>query len=210
MRRPCDDLSAELIEGAGVEFHVIQGWLKRARPLNVMLRLLSWIGLALAVVSASSAWAQINEADVKAAMVFNLSRFATWPNQQLKEDFKLCVFGKGELADSLMLLKGKQIQSVSLLPRQVDQTLDFSGCQVLYLAPSKALLMTEVIQDLNQPSKGAILSISDSPGFAMRGGMVELMVLDGKVQFVVNYQALQQKELSLHARVLQLAREILR
>jgi hypothetical protein len=75
----------------------------------------------------------------------------------------------------------------------------------LFIGSSEAAHLEEVIHAL----KGLpVLTIGETPGFARRGCIINLIVEDNKVRFEVNLDAAKQADLNVSSRLLALARII--
>jgi len=73
----------------------------------------------------------------------------------------------------------------------------------LFIGSSEAAHLEEVLQSTkNLP----ILTIGEMPGFAVRGGIINLTVEGNKVRFEVNIEAAKQANLNISSRLLALAR----
>ena len=73
----------------------------------------------LALIVPARSWAQHSEAEVKAAFIFSIARYAEWSPDTLPDGapLSLCVLGPGEsqraLVDALGGLRGKQLRGLS-------------------------------------------------------------------------------------------------
>ena len=80
---------------------------------------------------------------------------------------------------------------------------DLKDCNILFVSSSEK----EHIPDLfNMVKWLPILTIGETPGFATRGGIINLTLQDNKVRFEVNIEAAKQANLNISSRLLALAR----
>lgn len=178
-------------------------------------------GLLLLVLAGGPAVAErgntpegAEEYEVKAAFLYNFSRFTEWPDSEKIKNctttIHITVLGQdpfeGALEKMARTLKEKD---VSIEVRQVEEPadLELEGHRhiVFIAAPLDTLEDMEegVLQKL---SDCHALTVSDEKGFATRGGMIEFFREHGKIRFAINTRAVEKAELKLHSQLLKLAR----
>ena len=162
---------------------------------------------SLLVVGASEAVHAQEDDDrlLKAAFVFNFATFTTWPNAALPEAddvITLCLAGSDKLFEPLNRLAGKRVHDRRLLVRAVPGNEALEGCAILYVALSQRENMHLALESA---ASKPILSISELPSFAIRGGIVELYQEDQRIRFRINLAAAEESGLTLSSRLLRLA-----
>ncbi|MDD2991741.1 MAG: YfiR family protein [Zoogloea sp.] len=147
------------------------------------------------------------ENEVKAAFVYNFAHFVRWPEgHSLRpgEPFRYCV-----LDDALAVLLAKAVAGETLdghpliVQRQPDPR-NFQECHLIYFGDQSAIspgTQTELLRRLTGP----ILTVSDQPGFAARGGMITLTHKRGRIHPIINTDAIERTELRVSAKLLNLA-----
>lgn len=173
----------------------------RAAGMGAGVRLLV---LGLGLLFAPTAPAEHSEAEVKAAFVYNFAKFVEWPSASFASNgtLQVCLLGPDALEGQLELLAGREAQGREIAIRSLASAKDWSGCHILFLGQSND---SQRRQSLMTLGNAAVLTISDSPDFARKGGMIGLWVKDQRVQFSVNLGLTQQAGLKLSPRMLQLA-----
>jgi hypothetical protein len=179
--------------------------------------LLTAAGLAAAVLCASSAAAaaEPKPSEVKAAFLANFTKFTEWPTDVLPAGAPLtvCVMGDEEVADALDRLvksrpgQGRELKAVRLnvniLSRPEDSTL--RSCQMLYVSGLDTKMWAVL---LNAIEGAPVFSVSDSEGFAERGGLAALYVELKRMRFAINIDTVRRSGLHLSSGFLDLARII--
>lgn len=146
---------------------------------------------------------------VKAVLLYKFTKFITWPPhaQPANAAFRICVFGEDPLVDALDAIAGKLHQQQ---PIQVTQTFAaqtaVQQCQVLFIGIAEQRRLPALLAAL---AGKPVLTVSDLPGFAARGGMIELGRERQRIQFIINRHAAQSADLTLSAQLLQVARRVL-
>ena len=144
------------------------------------------------------------EYQLKAALLYKLTRFISWPEMAVDEnEFTICVLGENVFGNTLEPLKARQANEKNINIEYYDQSDDIdSFCDLLFIEESKAPFLQTILDKFK--TRG-VLTISDMQDFAKRGGIVELTLVDNKGGFKVNLASAKAAELSIAAPLLQLA-----
>jgi hypothetical protein len=183
-------------------------------PLARLVRLSSRI--ALVVVLAGKLAAQVHaqkpaEYQVKAAYLYGFGRFVEWPasaTAAAPKAFVVCVLGDdpfGRLLDEVAagaVMKDKPV-SVQRISR-VDES---GPCHTLFISASEGARLGRILETLDHRP---VLTVSDAPQFAQRGGMIGFAAEGNRVRFTVNLAAAQDAGLQLNSELLRVAATILR
>jgi len=165
------------------------------------------VGLLCSSLSLTHAYADaLPEYSVKAAFLYNFATFAEWPEKPI-ETFNLCILGKDLFVNSLDVIDGKMVGDAKLVTRHLVGTGGIlRGCQMLYIASSESDSLPEIL-DLVRTS--SILTVTELPGAAMRGVMIELKTDEkNKITFEINLSILRQSRLDLSSKLLRLAQKV--
>lgn len=169
------------------------------------------LSAGLLAAGPSRAAAPASEATVKAAFVYNFSKFAEWPAESLSagpDPIRLCLYGNRDpFLAALAEIDGKPSQNRVIRVQGVTRPADFRKCQILVLGESEVRQMSEVLRAADAPG---VLTVSEIEGFAGAGGTIGLVVANEKVQFEVNLDSAQRANLKLSSQLLKLARKLFR
>lgn len=163
---------------------------------------LSFLNLLLfATVCGSPAWGGDTplENKVKAAYLYNFTKFVTWPDQT--KPVQICVAGDNDISKLLDSLAQKQhekdefalVSSSKITPQ---------SCQLLYLASGDTRFHTL----LSGAKDNDILTVSDDPASAQKGGIVTLFSENGKIRFSINLESSRKTNLKISSKLLELSR----
>ncbi|NOY45973.1 MAG: YfiR family protein [Deltaproteobacteria bacterium] len=160
-----------------------------------ILWLLLWCGVAHAADL---------ESRVKAAFVFHFVQLTTWTEGLPDGPLDLCLLGEDPVAEALAALQGKRVggrrvRTGTCAPGRR------CGCEVVYVGRSEADRLPAALTGLGP----GVLTVSDIPGFADRGGMIELVKRQGRLRFRIHRGRAAQAGLRFDARLLALAEEVL-
>lgn len=182
--------------------------LSAARSLR---RCLWWgaMGLLLALSPVTTA----NEIalGVKAAFLYNFTKFIDWPPSSAAvegERFNLCV--AASLADTRQIERvvgGKSTQGKTLDVRFVSERAELSRCHMLY-STGETPYWNE--QWLQEASNLPLVTVGEGANFIHRGGVIGLMIVDGKVRFNINEARAREQGVIISSKLLSLAQQVIR
>ena len=143
------------------------------------------------------------EAQVRAAILFNLTKFTEWPAWKLPDAQSaevLCFVGKDPvMAEMEALLARQKTPDRPRVVRRVNQSSEAEGCHVLYVGAGEGRRFGEARGAL---AKAAVLTIGDG---RTSGTILQLPVINDRVQIQVDLGVAQQSGLHLSSKLLQLA-----
>jgi hypothetical protein len=170
------------------------------------------LGLTLATASLSASLsAQVvrsNEADLKAAFLFNFIRFTEWPPDEMankKEPFVIGVLGKDPFGAALdRAVEGETFNDKPIVVRRFARMDESVGnSHALFIGLSEGSHLPSILKLLDSQN---ILTVSEIENFVERGGAIELQKEGGKLVFEVNIGAAKRAGLGISAQLLRLAK----
>jgi hypothetical protein len=167
--------------------------------------------LWLAGVPAFSQETPVPEADLKAAFLYNFTKFVEWPPEAFpREDsrFTVGVFGDEEFTSTLRtLLQDKKAQAHGhpFLVRKITSAQDAKSCQVLFFRESETRRFSQLYDSIK---KLPILTVGEGSEFLDAGGMFSLFFEDKQLRFEVNPAPAENAKLSVSSKLLRLAKRV--
>lgn len=148
------------------------------------------------------------EAKVKAAYLYKMSSFVRWPTSVRSGNaFRICLAAQGDVAGVLrQLVRGQQVGGMPVEVRTLGSGLEgAASCQVLYLGNRP-----ETARQLESATEGqAVLTVGDRDD-GTRGGVVDFVVRDGRVRFVIHTGRASSRGLELSSKLMDAAAEVIR
>ncbi|MFV1982618.1 MAG: YfiR family protein [Thiohalomonadales bacterium] len=147
----------------------------------------------------------ITAIDVKAAYLFQFTRFIEWPmlkNEPINEKFIFCVLGKDPITKLLQPLSQLKVEQHPIAVKAIKATDDISSCEILYIALSEKANLNKI---LKQVQKNSILTVSSIPEFSHNGGMINFIIAEKKVRIVVNLFTARKAKLKISAKLLEIS-----
>ena len=179
--------------------------------ITACLIILSPVAQAYGDDAASGAAAPVSrEYMIKAAILYNLVKFARWPRAAFDHDespFRLCVLGDDPFGLALASIDGKRVNDRRLQTTIIADTAEARRCHMVFVSASEQAQIKPLLAAIGtQP----ILTIADQPGFARAGGMINLKTVDNRSRFDVNIGAAKRAGLELSAKLLRLATTVIK
>jgi hypothetical protein len=144
------------------------------------------------------------EYEVKAAFLLNFARFVQWPPARPPGAFVVGVLGDDPFGSVLdRTFEADTGDGRSWQVRRLPRPEDAPRSQILFISRSEERRLAEILARVH----GApVLTVSDIPRFAERGGMIGLRVEERKVRFDIAPDAAASSGLKLSSHLLKLAR----
>lgn len=166
----------------------------------VLLLSLSLIGFPTAKA------ATFEESQIKAAFLFHFFDFIKWPNlptEETNQSMVFCALDEGPVEHALReLLLAPQARNSTIQFKLISDPSETSACNYLFISSANKHLISRFIE--NTFGK-AILTVSDSEGFALQGGMIELVRKGTRVRVLINIQNVTNHGLKVSSKLLRLA-----
>lgn len=181
----------------------------RPRRKEFAALLLAILAIAASFDSRSSLSAQEgkhSEYEVKAAYLYNFGKFVRWHDKSASrgaDNFTICVLGRdpfGAMLDAT--IEGATIDGTNVVSRRIAKASDSAGCRILFISSSEDNQLREILSALGTMS---VLTVSDLPQFARRGGIIQFVMEDNRVRFEINQASAEHAGLTLSSQLLKLA-----
>ncbi|MFA7239508.1 MAG: YfiR family protein [Sulfuricellaceae bacterium] len=174
-------------------------------------RCYGWLGALLALMlpaglNAHADQSAISEYSLKAVLLFKLPQFVYWPDGATPRNPQIfCVLGANPFGKILEKLAREPVDAHTAEIVKLAAIGDNIQCDFLYISRSESAGMETIIRKLVGKR---MVSVSDIPGFAKAGGMVELTVSGERVGVMLNRKAAQKQGLEFNAQLLRLAKTV--
>jgi hypothetical protein len=146
------------------------------------------------------------EYEVKAAMLYNFTRFVEWPPAAWKDPRAPLVVGVlgsdpfGHVLDQTM--QDKTYGGRPIRVRRLHALTEIEGCNLLFITRSERKHLSEI---LHLAQAGSILTVSDIDDFVQAGGTIGFVLVDSRIRFEINSQSAVKSRLTISSKLLRLA-----
>jgi len=143
-----------------------------------------------------------DEYQVKAAFLYNFTKFVEWPAGALGAKISICTLGDDQFGGYLDLLNGKVVDGRPLVVRRNVDLESANSCHVLFVCPG-GYRVSDVLQKTgNHP----VLTVGETKSFTAAGGIISFVVRENRVQFEINADAARRAGLKISSQLMKLAR----
>ena len=162
------------------------------------------------IVSASPIHGQDSlENDVKAAFLYNFTKFVEWPAapDHTAEPFRVCVIADREFARAVdRTIEGESVEGRPLERVEPHSPDEARHCAILYVGRRNIDEAAPLLASVRQMP---VLTVGDDPRFAQRGGAIEFVLENSRVRFDVNAPAVERSGLKVSSKLLRVARTVI-
>jgi hypothetical protein len=148
----------------------------------------------------------VGEYPLKAVFLFHFAQFVDWPKESFAETNSPIVIGVlgrdpfGALLDEAVV--NETVKGRKLVVARYDRVQEVRNCHLLFISSSEDWHLERILAELTAK---ALLSVSESPGFARRGGMIEFIKVQRRIRFMINVEAAQTARLQISSKLLRWA-----
>ncbi len=151
---------------------------------------------ATQVVAISPTRAQTTPDSYKAAIVYNIIRFAEFATPRSSATIRLCAPASEAISGELTSLNGRRIAERTLDVRVLPASADYGGCDVIYVGTNATL---------RRGLPKGVLTIGEEPNFTDAGGGVGLTRLGRQIRFEINMTSARDAGVNFSSKLLRLA-----
>jgi hypothetical protein len=166
--------------------------------------------LGLLALASGAAFAEpeavISESQIKAAFLYNFTKFVEWPRESFtdkSEPITIGVLGNDALALELQsIVEGRRINGRAIVVHNVRGPDEVAELQMLFVSAAEDAQLAAL-----QASAAnlALLTVGESPAFAQAGGAITFLQQSGKLRFEINMRSVERAQLKISAELQKLA-----
>ncbi|QOX78966.1 YfiR family protein [Trichlorobacter lovleyi] len=173
----------------------------------VVPRMLVWVVLA-GLLLPLTAGASDLETKIKTAYIYNFTKFIDWPADEGKstsEPFRICLIGSDPIRTTLGELTNREAKGRPIRVVRIKEPSGLSSCHLLYISRSEETQLALILQRLQGTQ---VVTVSDIPQFAQRGGMISFVTDKERVRVQINQRTAREVGVKLSAKLLEIARVV--
>lgn len=168
-----------------------------ATGLRLRLKLFAAISLAVAAPGSAAPL----ESAVKAAYLYKMAAFVTWPPTAFagaSVPFRICVLGRQDIEQPLaQLVRGQRAWGRSVAVSEIQPGTGVSQCQVLFVGDG----------DVPLSDSAPVLTVSDH-GSDSPQGVIEFTAEGNHVRFIIHREQAERRRLQLSSKLLNVAASV--
>ena len=143
---------------------------------------------------------------LKAAFILNFPNFITWPENSTDTKTTICTFSDEAVADSIeTLLASAQMAKRKARIAFFRDPDTGMHCDLAFFGVIAQSQISEF--NLLKPTAKTLV-VSDIPNYAASGGMIELALVEAKIQVILNRKVVASRGFIVDSRLLQLTTDV--
>jgi hypothetical protein len=181
---------------------------RRWRPITYFVA----PALTLFFITATSSPAQPTyhtDSQVMAAYLYNFGKFVKWQGERSPGPaaLEICILGKdpfGPVLDSTVA--GERVDARKVKVRRLSKIEESVECSILFISSSEEDRLDPILAEAQH---SGMLTVSDIPHFAERGGIIGFVMRQDRIRFEVNRGTAEQSHLVLSSELLKVASKVI-
>jgi hypothetical protein len=146
---------------------------------------------------------EAEESNLKAAFIYNFTRFVEWEPSEIATEFIIGVVGTSGVDGALEeISKTRTVNSKKIVIKHFEKLEDVDKCNVLFIPKNVKIPLHEFL--VKTENKG-VLVVSEKQGYASKGASINFVIVDKKLKFEANTKAISSAGLKVSAQLLKLA-----
>lgn len=138
----------------------------------------------------------------KSLFVYNFAKNIEWPVNYRQGDFVITVLGNSTIQNELQQnVKGKQSGNQTIQVTHAANLSSVGKCHILYIPSGQSNLLEAAEKQL---SGMPTVIVTEKNGLILQGSDINIIQLDGKLQFEINPKRLENKKLTASRTLLNL------
>jgi hypothetical protein len=148
---------------------------------------------------------------LKAAFVYNFTKFIEWPSQSFTDVNAAIVIGV--LGDSPMaavlddLVRDRKVNGHPITVRTIQSAAEAASTHILFVGATESSRWAQVQAAIETRP---VVTVGESPSFARSGGTINFVVQDDKLRFEINMTAAERSGVKISAQLQKLAAAVQR
>jgi hypothetical protein len=165
------------------------------------------VGFLLSAPNALSQNEEAAEYAVKLGFLYNFTKFVEWPPDSFRDPgapLVICIAGRDPFSQNLEAeLRTRKVGDHPVEVRTLAPNDKLSVCHIVFVPITEKDQADRIVRGLKGSST---LTVGETEGFAVLGGIINLTVEDNKVHFEINRLAANRAGLRIGSRLLSIAK----
>lgn len=196
------------------------------RKICIFVALVLALLVATIAPQARAESAPAREYQIKAAFIYNFTKFVDWPKEKAADSSNVItigIIGKDPFGKAFDPIEGRKVKNRRVAVKRFKGFKELTGsagkdtgrlereikalrkCHVLFVCSSEKKQRKQIFESV----KGrGVLTVGDVGGFLETGGVINFFISEGKVRFEINVTAARQAKLKIRSQLLRLARRV--
>jgi len=146
---------------------------------------------------------EAEEYDLKAAFMYNFTRYIEWDASVTDKEFIIGVIGSSPINERLEeIARTKNVNNKKIIIRKFSTPDEISFCHILFISRDASFPLDEILA--KEAIKGTLI-VSEKSGFAAQGTAINFIRVNNKLKFEANMKVINSAGLKVSSQLLKLA-----
>ena len=142
------------------------------------------------------------EANLKAAFIYNFTKYIDWGRYDHGRDFVIGIVGDSPITESLNeIARQNTVDNKRIAIKMIKSPSEIGDCDILFI-PKKSRFSLNYLLEKAGPG---VLTISEQKGFAEQGTAFNFVIINNRLKFEANLKAISAAGLKAGSQLLKLA-----
>lgn len=135
--------------------------------------------------------------------LYNFSKYIKWPNDPETGEFVIGVLGSSPIIEDLQeMAANKKVNGNPIKIVEFKSAEGVQACHILYVTANES---NKIDQISDNTSGAPVLIVTDKPGLAHKGSIINFIEIDGKIKFELNERNAEAHNLKVSSSLVTLA-----
>jgi len=142
------------------------------------------------------------EANLKAAFIYNFTKYVDWQTNKYDNIFVIGVIGDASIIPPLKeIARSNTVNNKRIVVRVFKRPAEITDCNILFIPRNTPYSLQSILRNVGK----GVLTISEHPGYAEEGTGFNFVILNNKLKFEANVNALNASGVKAGSQLLKLA-----
>jgi hypothetical protein len=144
-----------------------------------------------------------SEYNLKAAFIYNFTRYIEWKEGSDENEFIIGIIGTSPINDPLAeIVKTETVDNKKITIKRFSKPADIGFCHILFISQNAGVALDDILAKTS--GKGTLI-ISEQNGYAEQGTAINFVIINRKLKFEANVKAINSAGLTASSQLLKLA-----
>jgi uncharacterized protein DUF4154 len=170
--------------------------------LNLLFKKLLLVSATVFYAGTISAQNAEQEANLKAAFIYNFTKYIDWGPYNRDSIFLIGVAGDSPIIESLdAIAADSRINNKRIVVKSISNGSEIPYCDIVFISKKCRMPLNYVLSK----TRPGVLTISERPGFAEAGTAFNFVLINNRLKFEANLKAISSAGLKAGSQLLKLA-----
>lgn len=176
-------------------------------PHNQRLFRITLLSLVLLFFPCTTNAEPLKSSEVKAVFIYKFLKFIEWPEIEEKSTINICTVGNEEINESIDVINSMMHEQKKINVQKKTKKKNLANCKVIFLGEIEPGQTKKILKFSKENS---ILTISQKKGFLEKGGIINFLIINNRVNFEINNKSAKESGIKISSKLLRTAKRVIK